>query len=107
MAGDLSPRRATQLNLALAVAWTAFALAVLPSHGHFLDDEALFWQQSLDVLRNHAPAAYGSYISNTNPMRYTPGGGPFDLFAVAFVFTDDPVAGSIWVVLLAGIGLLL
>jgi hypothetical protein len=104
---ELIPKRATQLNVALALGWTALALAVLPRHGHFLFDEALFWQRALDVIRDHRLAGYGPFISGTDPMVYTPGGAAFDLLAVAFLWTQHPLAGSIWVVVLSGIGLVL
>ena len=97
--------RATRLNAALAVAWTLLALWRLPTHGHFLYDEAFFWQRALAVVRSHLPAGYGPYVSGTSPMLFTPGGGAFDLLAVGQLFTSNPLAGAVWVVLLAAGGL--
>lgn len=103
----LTAERTTALNLVQIAAWLAFAGPRLIANGHFLKDEAVFFETALTVARTGQLAANGPYISGTNPVAYTPGGALFDLLAPPFLFTSDPRWGVAWVILLSGLGLVL
>lgn len=101
----MTDRFVSRVNLAQAALWTLLAAALLPPAGHFLFDEAYFYRRALEVAATLRPAAFGPPASGTGlPV---PGGAAVDLFALPFLFTSHPYAGTIWVVLLSSAGALL
>ncbi len=101
----LSERSVTRVDLAQIAAWTLLALCFLPRGGHFLGDEAELYARALHVAETLRPAAFGWHPSGSSlPML---GGGAIDLLAVPFLFTRNPLAGTVWVVLLSALGALL
>jgi len=108
-AGDSRPwqlRRATALSTALVLLTTGGLALVLPAHGHFLADEARLYDGAVQIAQTGRLAPFGPQVSGTNPPLVLPGGAAFDLLAVPFLFGTDPWLGSLWVLLLAGAGLL-
>ena len=94
------------VSVALA-AVTTFGLAlVLPWRGHFLADEARLYDGAVRVARTGHLAAFGPLVSGTAPPLVLPGGAAFDLFAIPFLFGRSPWLGSLFVLLAAGVGLL-
>jgi hypothetical protein len=96
---------ASRLNLIQIVLWTALALWVLPSRGHFLYDEAYFYHQAIEVARHGVLPVHGPPISGSAPVAFTPGGGLYLALAVPFVFGTDPRLGVAWIILLSSLGL--
>ncbi|MHB1844771.1 MAG: hypothetical protein ACYCWW_08065 [Deltaproteobacteria bacterium] len=105
--GFWTPRRVTAFVWTQLLAWLALGEALLPTHGHYLYDEAFFYLRSFEVAHGAGLAADGPFISGTNPTAYTPGGALFELYAPPFFVARDPRWGVAWVVLLSAIGILL
>jgi hypothetical protein len=103
--GFWTARRASAFNALQLAIWTCLALWRLPLGGHFLTDEARFYDAAFGVAQSRLPAPFGPPISQTLPVAYTPGGGLFDLYAPPFLFARDPLWGSVWVVVLTAVGL--
>ena len=101
-------RRVTWTNASQALTWGVLAVILLPRRGHFLLDEARFYDRSLEVLDRLRPAEYGQAISGTaDRLVFTPGGGFYDLMAPGFIAGRDPIWGSVWTVILSTLGLIL
>jgi hypothetical protein len=101
-------RNVSWTNALQALVWGAVAASFLPSAGHFLLDEARFYDSAVEVLEQLRPAAYGQSISGTDgQLVLTPGGGFYDLMAPAFIATRDPRSGTLWVVVLSALGMVL
>ena len=97
-------RFADRLNLIQIAAWTLLALRVLPSHGHFLYDEAYFYHQAIALAGHPTLPAYGPPISGTDPTAFTPGGLLYVVLSVPFFFVTDPRAGVMWLIVLSALG---
>ena len=93
----------TRINLAQVAAWTLLAVCTLPFEGFFAYDHAYTYELANRVAETLRPAPYGPFISGTQAL--TPGGGLYDLYALPFLFTRDPRAGTVWIVLLSGFGM--
>jgi|GEM_PF-7048498 len=102
-----SPEATTWINVAQVVAWTALALVVLPSRGHFTYDQAYFYELSVRVTETLRPPAYGPMVSGTYPAALTPGGGLYLVYSIPFFLFRDPRVGVGWIILLSAGGLLL
>ncbi len=101
------PRLATWINVVQVAAWTALAMVVLPSRGHFTYDQAYFYELSVRVAETLRPPAYGPFISGTSPTVMTPGGSLYLVYSIPFFLSRDPRVGVGWIILLSAIGLLL
>ncbi len=97
---------ATRLNVLQLAIWTSLALWVVPSHAHFLYDEAYFYHQAIQVARHAAFPVYGPPISGTMPTAFTPGGTAYVLLGVPFLFGTDPRLGTAWLILLSSLAVL-
>lgn len=95
------------INICQISLWTILTLNLLPEAGHFLYDEAYYYNESLRIARGQLFPALGPFISGTDPTAFTPGAGLYLLYAPAFFFSSHPAAAVIWLICLSAIGLLI
>ncbi len=86
--------------------WAILAALILPTRSHFLYDEAYFYHEAFSIIRDGIGDPFGPFISGTNPIAFTPGGGLWLLLAPAFLFGPSPLQGIVWIIILSAMGIL-
>jgi dolichol-phosphate mannosyltransferase len=101
-----NPRAISVLNVLQICIWTILALSILPTNGHFLYDEAFFYNEAMRTAKGEIFPVLGPYISGSTPQAYTPGGAVYLIYSLPFLFATNPAAGTAWVILLSAFSIL-
>src|SRR5687767_1445931 len=84
------PKIVTYINILQVLAWAGLTLSIMPEKGHFLYDEAFFYEQAFRAAQLEYFPVHGPMISGTSPQAFTPGGGVFLVYSVPFFFAAHP-----------------
>ena len=58
----------TYINVFQCLAWLGLALFILPAKGHFLYDEAYFYNEASEIARNFLIPHFSVSISGSSPL---------------------------------------
>lgn len=86
------------------ILWIIFMATYVVNVGHFLYDEAYFYDRAVTAITGKQIIVFGPFISGSSPTAYTPGGILFYLMGLPFLFTTNPLAGMYWIIFSSCIG---
>lgn len=96
----------TYINVFQCLAWLGLALFILPAKGHFLYDEAYFYNEASEIARLFLIPHFSVSISGSSPLTFTPGGAFYFIISLPFHFFSHPQSGTVWLILLSVLGIL-